>query len=139
MLPDAEPTVEINFSWFGKAANRMPEALWLSFQPAVSDARGWRMDKCGAEISPFEVVTGGNRAMHAVGKGIRYRGPEGTLEIESMDAPVVAIGEKMPVWFSREQPDAARGFHFNLFNNGWGTNYIQWFGEDMRFRFQIAG
>jgi hypothetical protein len=27
--------------------------------------------------------------------------------------------------------------HCNLFNNAWGTNYIMWYGEDMRFRFVI--
>jgi hypothetical protein len=43
-LPDAEPVVEINFSWFGKASNRMPEALWLSFQPSASEPRGWVLD-----------------------------------------------------------------------------------------------
>ena len=137
LLPDAEPVVEIRFSWFGKAANRMPEALWLSFQPAASDPRGWLLDKSGSSISPFDVVPGGNRAMHAVLGGLRYRGPEGALGIETLDAPVVALGEKLPVHFSRDQPDLANGFHFSLFNNGWGTNYIQWFGEDMRFRFRI--
>ncbi|MGA3236883.1 MAG: DUF5054 domain-containing protein [Bryobacteraceae bacterium] len=137
-LPDAEPVVEIGFSWFGKAANRMPEALWLTFQPVASDPRGWLLDKAGSSISPFDVVTGGNRAMHAVLGGLRYKGPEGALAIETLDAPVVALGERLPVYFSRDQPDLAKGFHFNLFNNGWGTNYIQWFGEDMRFRFRIA-
>jgi len=137
-LPDAEPAVEIGFSWFGKAANRMPEALWLTFQPLAGDARGWLLDKAGSYISPFDVVTGGNRAMHAVLGGLRYKGPEGALAIETLDAPVVALGERLPVYFSRDQPDLAKGFHFNLFNNGWGTNYIQWFGEDMRFRFRIA-
>jgi len=137
-LPDAEPTVEIDFSWFGKAANRMPEALWLSFSPVTSDPHGWLLDKCGGSVSPFDVVTGGNRAMHAVLQGVRYKGPEGTLTIETLDAPVVALGEKLPVYFSRNQPDLAKGLHFSLFNNGWGTNYIQWFGEDMRFRFRIS-
>ena len=137
-LPDAEPVVEIAFSWFGKAANRMPEALWLSFQPVTSDPHGWLLDKSGGSISPFDVVTGGNRSMHAVLGGLRYKGPEGALAIETLDAPLVALGEKLPVYFSRDQPDLAKGFHFNLFNNGWGTNYIQWFGEDMRFRFRIA-
>jgi hypothetical protein len=138
VLPDAEPIVEIRFSWFGKAANRMPEALWLSFQPAASDPRGWLLDKSGSSISPFDVVTGGNRAMHAVLGGLRYKGPEGGLNIETLDAPVVALGERLPVYFSRNQPDLAKGFHFSLFNNGWGTNYVQWFGEDMRFRFRIS-
>ncbi len=137
-LPDGEPVVEVRFSWFGKPANRMPEALWLSFQPIASDPRGWMLDKSGSPVSPFDVVTGGNRAMHAVSSGLRYQGPEGALRIETSDAPVVALGEKLPVYFTREQPDLAKGFHFSLFNNGWGTNYVQWFGENMRFRFRIG-
>jgi hypothetical protein len=137
-LPDAEPIVDIAFSWFGKAANRMPEALWLSFQPPAADPHGWLLDKSGGAISPLDVVTGGNRAMHAVLGGLRYKGPEGALAIQTLDAPVVALGERLPVHFSRDQPDLAKGFHFSLFNNGWGTNYVQWFGEDMRFRFRIS-
>lgn len=137
-LPDAEPVVDLRFSWFGKVSNRMPEALWLTFQPAVSDPRGWMLDKSGSDVSPFDVVTGGNRAMHAVLGGVRYQGPEGSLRIETVDAPVVALGERMPVYFTREQPDPSKGLHFCLFNNGWGTNYVQWFGEDMAFRFRLA-
>ena len=138
LLPNAEPTAEIRFSWFRKAANRMPEALWFSFQPAASNPHGWVLGKSGSLVSPFEAVPGGNRAMHAVLGGVRYKGSEGSLAIESLDAPVVALGERMPVYFTREQPDLAKGFHFSLFNNGWGTNYIQWFGENMRFRFRIS-
>jgi hypothetical protein len=139
VLPDAEPLVEMNFSWLGKISNRLPEALWLSFQPLTSDPRGWVLDESGASVSPFDVVTGGNRAMHAVLGGVRYKGPEGAFSIETLDAPVVALGEKLAVGFSRNQPDLRAGLHFNLFNNGWGTNYIQWFGEDMRFRFRVLG
>jgi hypothetical protein len=138
LLSNAEPVVDIRFYWFTKAANRMPEALWFSFQPAASDPRGWQLDKSGSPVSPFDVVTGGNRAMHAVLGGLRYQGKEGSLKIESLDAPVVALGQKVPVRFTREQPDLAKGFHFSLFNNGWGTNYVQWFGEDMRFRFRLS-
>ena len=137
-LPDAEAVVEIVFSWFGKAANRMPEALWLTFQPSASDPRGWLMNKSDGMVSPFDVVTGGNRTMHAVLGGLRYQGPEGALAIETLDAPVVSLGERLPVYFSRNEPNPANGFHFSLFNNGWGTNYIQWFGEDARFRFRIT-
>ncbi|MGD0001827.1 MAG: hypothetical protein ABSE21_17150 [Bryobacteraceae bacterium] len=134
-LPDAAPVVEISFSWFGKAATRMPEALWLTFQPPASDPHGWLLDKSGSLVSPFDVVSGGSRAMHAVLGGLHYKGPEGTLRIETLDSPVVALGKKHLWYFTRDLPDLAKGFHFNLFNNAWGTNYIQWFGEDMRFRF----
>ena len=57
--------------------------------------------------------------------------------IHILDAPVMAFGEKSPLNFSKEQPDLSAGVHCNLFNNAWGTNYIMWFGEDMRFRFLL--
>ena len=137
-LPDAEPVVEIAFSWFGKPPTRMPEALWLTFQPPVSDQHGWTLEKSGYSISPFDVVDGGNRAMHAVLGGLHYKGPEGALHVETMDAPLVALGVKHPWYFTRNQPNLADGFHFCLFNNAWGTNYVMWFGEDMRYRFRIV-
>lgn len=75
--------------------------------------------------------------MHAVSNALHYRDAQGSLTINTMDAPVVALGVRSPIYFSNDQPELNKGIHFSLFNNGWGTNYIQWFGEDMRFRFTI--
>lgn len=138
LLPDMEPVVHLQFSWFGKTANRLPEALWLTFQPNAPAAQNWRFDKTGQTISPFEVVSGGNRHMHSLGNGLQYKDAQGNFSLETLDAPVVAFGERSPISFSKAQPDLAGGIHVSLFNNGWGTNYIQWFGEDMRFRFTIT-
>jgi Domain of unknown function (DUF5054) len=137
LLPDHEPLVHVNFSWFGKKANRLPEALWLTFQPNTPEMRNWKLEKVDRAISPFDVVRGGNRHMHAVSNGLTYKDAQGSLSIETLDAPVVALGERSPIYFSEGQPEIAKGIHFSLFNNGWGTNYIQWFGEDMRFRFTL--
>jgi hypothetical protein len=136
-LPDAEPVVRINFSCLAKVANRLPEALWLSFLPQVPEAKGWMLEKVDSWVSPFDVVRGGNRQMHAVSSGLRYQDAQGSLSIETLDAPVVALGEKSPIGYSTDQPDIAKGIHFSLYNNAWGTNYIQWFGEDTSFRFAL--
>ena len=93
------------------------------------------MDKSGENVSPFDVVVAGGRHMHAVSKDFAYRDKGGSLTIEPLDAPVVALGVKSPLNFSKAQPDLSGGIHCNLFNNSWGTNYIMWFGENMRFRF----
>ena len=76
---------------------------------------------------------GGNRHMHALSKGLNCSG----FSIDTLDAPVVALGERSPIYFSKDQPDTSKGVHFSLYNNSWGTNYIQWFGEDLRFRFEV--
>jgi hypothetical protein len=135
LLADAEPAVQVNFLWFGKSANRLPEAMWLSFLPQAPDPQGWMLEKVDRLVSPFDVVRGGNRQMHALSKGIYYKDARGSFAIETLDAPVAALGEKSPIYYSEAQPDMAKGIHFSLFNNAWGTNFIQWFGEDMRFRF----
>jgi hypothetical protein len=41
LLPNAAPLIYLNFYCFDKSATRMPEALWLTFHPAVSDAKSW--------------------------------------------------------------------------------------------------
>ncbi len=136
-LPNAEPVIHLEFFWFQKPATRMPEALWLTFNPKVPDQQGWSMDKSGEQVSPFDVAAGGSRHLHAVSTGFSYRDHDGSFSVETLDAPLIALGEKSPLNFSRAQPDLSGGVHCNLFNNAWGTNYIMWFGEDMRFRFQL--
>jgi hypothetical protein len=95
------------------------------------------LEKSGESVSPLDVVQSGNRHMHAVSKGFGYKDQSGTFMVETLDAPVVTLGVKSPLPFSNRQPDLSAGVHCNLFNNAWGTNYIMWFGEDMRFRFLL--
>jgi uncharacterized protein DUF5054 len=137
ILPDADPVVNLNFYWFGKRATAIPEALWLTFNPIVSSPNGWIMEKSGEQVSPFDVAAGGARHMHAVSSGFSVQDGSQSLKIEALDAPLIALGEKSPLNFSRSQPDLSGGVHCNLFNNAWGTNYIMWFNEDMRFRFVL--
>jgi hypothetical protein len=137
-LPNAEPVIYLTLSVLGKRANRMPEALWLTFNPAVAAGReGWTLDKANQPVLPSEVLRGGNRTMHAVTKGIHHDGPEGVFNLDTLDAPLIAVGERSPLNFSKELPPMDAGFHVNLFNNAWGTNYPQWRGGDWAFRFVL--
>jgi hypothetical protein len=136
-LPRAAPFIHLDLFWFQKPSTRMSEALWLTFHPIAPNQRGWTMDKCGEQVSPLDVAVGGSRHMHAVSSGFRYADDDRSFILETIDAPLIALGDKSALNFSRTQPDLSRGIHCNLFNNAWGTNYIMWFGEDMRFRFVL--
>jgi len=109
----------------------------LSFHPIASDPAGWTLEKSGQSISPTDVVVSGNRHVHALSKGFGYKDDGGAFFVETLDAPLVALGTKSPLCFSNRQPDLSAGVHCNLFNNAWGTNYIMWSGEDMKFRFLL--
>jgi hypothetical protein len=136
-LPKAEPAMHMAVSWFGKPATRMPEALWVTFNPIAEDAKGWSLDKVGEAISPFEVVASGNRHMHCVQKGFEYSSGGARFSVETLDAPLVALGERSPLYFSNDQPDMSKGIHSCLFNNAWGTNYVMWYGEDVKARYVV--
>ena len=135
MLPKSEPVIHLNLSCFQKPATRFPEALWLTFNPIAEDQNGWTLDKSGEQISPFDVAASGNRHMHSLAKGFEYRHAGHSFAVETLDAPVVALGERTALLFSNTQPDLTAGIHSCLFNNTWGTNYIMWYAEDMRFRY----
>jgi len=125
--------VNLALSWFNKRSNRMPEALWLTFQPKVGNSHNWTLSKVDRPVSPFDVISKGNRHMHALTGPLSH--PD--ISIHSLDASLVSVGVMSPIFFSNDQPDPAKGFHYGLFNNGWGTNYVQWFGEDAQFRFHL--
>jgi Domain of unknown function (DUF5054) len=137
VFPKSRPAIEIALSCFQKSPTRMPEALWFSFHPVVTPTGAWSMRKTGQEISPSDVVECGNRHLHALLDSISYKDSSGTLAFTTLDATLVALGRPSPLNFSRSQPNFDSGIHFNLFNNAWGTNYIMWYAEDMRFRFAV--
>jgi hypothetical protein len=139
VLPKAEPAIYLNLTWFQKPATRLPEAVWLTFNPKAADQKGWTLDKSNEAVSPFDVVESGNRHLHALTKGFEYREGAHRFAVETVDAPVVALGERTVLLFSNEQPDLSRGIHSCLYNNAWGTNYIMWYGEDARFRYVLSG
>jgi len=137
LLPKTEPSIHLHVILMDKPATRLPEGLWLTFNPIAADPKGWTLEKSGAPVSPFDVVENGNRHMHALSRGFEYGEGGKGFAVETLDAPVVALGQRTPLLFSNDQPDLSKGVHSSLYNNAWGTNYIMWFGEDMRFRFVL--
>ena len=75
--------------------------------------------------------------MHAISEKARYAEGLHAFELSTLDAPVVAFGDRSPLNFSLNPPDVRSGIHVNLFNNAWGTNYIQWCGGDWAYRFTL--
>jgi len=136
-FPDEGPAVDLTVEWRSKRACRLPEAGWLTFDPVVGDPAGWTMDKLGQDVSPLDVVSLGNRHLHAVGRGVRHTGPDGVLSIDTLDAPLVAPGEPRLLDPRDDQPDLAGGWQVNLHNNVWGTNFPMWNEGPAAFRFHV--
>lgn len=133
-----EAEIDYRLQWFEKPACRLPEAIWFSFIPRVSQPHSWKMNKLGQWISPYEVIRGGNRHLHGVGDGgVRYDDSDWRINITSADTALVAPGQPSLLDFNNRQPNLSKGIHFNLYNNLWGTNFPMWYEEDAVFRFSF--
>jgi len=138
-LPEARAEVSLTLRCARKAASRLPEALWFSFAPRVSRQARIEMDKMGQAVSPLDVVRDGNRNLHAVNTGLKWRDGSEQLRLETLDAFLVAPGRRTMLEFDNAQPDVAAGMHFCLENNVWGTNFSMWFEDDCAYRFTLRG
>lgn len=130
-------TIDLVLTWENKDANRLPEASWISFVPMLDNANRWRIDKMNQWVNPLEVVKDGNRYLHAVNRGMRYEGADGSLAISTLDAPLVSPGARRLLRFDNEFAQLDGGMHVNLHNNVWGTNFPMWYEDDASFRFKL--
>lgn len=130
--------IDLTFKWFNKDAHRLPESSWFSINPLVNNPNLWKMDKLGSTLSPLEVVKNGNRNMHAIESQLTYAGADGEVTIRTWDTPVVSIGKPRLLQFDNLFADLSGGFHFNLHNNLWGTNFRMWYEEDVQSRFTLT-
>jgi hypothetical protein len=136
-LPDCEPTVKLTLKWFNKPASRLPEAIWFSFTPLISQDGQLEMDKMGQAVSPRDVVKGGNRNLHGVIRGVSYQDKRSCFQLETLDAYLLSPGRRSLLIFDNQRPDLTGGLHFCLFNNTYSTNFRMWFEDDMQFRFAM--
>ncbi len=129
--------IEISLYWRKKDAIRSPEAVWLHINLAADNPNRWMLVKHGLPVSPLNVVSGGNRKLHAVEKLTCETATE-YLSITPHDSPLMSVGGRYLYDVSDTFGDLDDGFWFLLCNNRWGTNFPQWFGDDMRFSFTIS-
>lgn len=129
--------IEIRLHLGGRVAARLPEASWLTINPIVAEPSSWQMFKLGTQLSPLHVVENGNRNLHSV-EMLSYNDDESSIRIEPLDSPVVGIGEARILEFDNHYGDLAQGFHLNLHNNVWGTNFRMWFDDDMTYRVRLS-
>ncbi|KAK3090828.1 hypothetical protein FSP39_014977, partial [Pinctada imbricata] len=140
--------VAIEVQWFNKAPTRLPEAIYVVFQPmALLPDQKWTMDKLGCIVDPLNVVQNGSQRHHAINDGVYYKTDKGAgLSIQSVDCALVNIltPENGPsvIPLPLTPIKSVSGVAFNLLNNVWDVNYIFWYpfevrDTDQKFRFNI--
>lgn len=136
-FPNDKPEIHVELNWFDKAKNRIPEAVWFSFHPILPSAKMY-VDKMGTKVDVQQVVYNGARTIHGVTDNVSVQNAEHQLCVRSLDACLVQFNKRNLLAFDNEVADPEKGMNFCLLNTLWGTNYPQWFGDDMKYRFVLS-
>jgi len=113
-----------------KTATRLPEALWVTFNPVpqTDNAWLWSLQKLGEPVDPNQVVLNGSHHIHAV-ESVSYSNGIQRMDLSSYDVALVVPGQPsaFPIPLDQEPDIQNYGVNFNIYNNIWGTNYIMWY------------
>lgn len=137
LFPDAKAEIKVEVDWFNKSKNRIPEAVWFSFRPTLTQGKAY-VEKLGSKIDVQDVIYNGARQIHGVGKYASIENGEHTFRVSPMDANLVQFNQRHIMNFNNEVANADKGMNFCLLNTMWGTNYPQWYGDDMKYRFTVT-
>ena len=129
-------SVEIEVEFLEKKAVRLPEALWLEAKIPVDNDACWNLIKMSSEVSPYDVVSGGNRNLHAV-EVCFYEGAEAKITLSSQTTPLLSVGGMKLLTFDNRVWGTESGLYYNLYNNVWGTNFPAWIEGDFLCQFHM--
>lgn len=138
-LPSAGEELFFSLHVNNKQETPFVEAGSIRLPIAISSPH-YRLNKPGVVIDPREdIVEDANHVLYAVDNFAAAGNASAGVCVVGKDTPLLSIGEMgIYEWrhsFRETNPD----FHFNLFNNMWGTNFPQWLGGSFTFRFALFG
>ena len=81
------------------------------------------------------MIKNGNTKLHATQTGVRYSSDSRNCLIVSLGEMLVAPDKRTLLSFGNCLPETKEGVYFCLHNNVWGTNFVMWFEDDMKYRF----
>ncbi|KAH3757773.1 glycoside hydrolase family 38 [Pelomyxa schiedti] len=136
-------TLSLTLTISNKTASRLPESCFFSFNPDTTSQPGsWWIVKVGEPVDPLDVGVNGSSHLHAIDTSDAWPGQSGgwnsaygeanshtpLFAVASVDVPLITVDILSPFPTPLTPLNSVgNGVAYNIWNNIWGTNYVQWF------------
>lgn len=121
----------------GKEETPLAESGHILFPLKARDPQ-YRINKMGSVMDPCtDLVPYSSTLLNCCEHFVDVTDGDAGLAVIPLDTPLFFIGRN-GMWdyepaYKPEKPE----LNFNLFNNWWGTNFPQWIGGELRYRYRI--
>jgi alpha-mannosidase len=139
-LPPAGEELFVSLHLDNKNETPYVEAGTFLFPFAQEDA-GYRINKSNVTIDPStDIQEGANHIFYCLENHITMMGEQNGLCIIAKDTPLVSLGDTGVLDYKKDYNKPKDSVAcFNLFNNMWGTNFPQWIGGNLSYRYMLFG
>jgi len=139
-LPPIGDELFVNLRLTNKKETPFVESGSFLFPFAEESAR-YRINKSNVVLNPAtDIQEDANHALYCLENYITMVGEQNGLCVIAKDSPLASLGNTgiytyLKDYIEPEEPVV----YFNLFNNMWGTNFPQWIGGDICYRYVLFG
>jgi hypothetical protein len=138
VLFDGRPWLDMEYTLSGKEACPLLEAGHV-VMPFSARTPRFAINKTGCVIDPdSDIARDANRLMFCCDRWVDVGDGEDGILLIPFDSPLFSIGAPAIERFDGCALTGPPVLYFNLFNTQWGTNFPQWIGGDLTFRFRIV-
>ncbi len=129
--------IDICYDLAGKNETPFIESGHFIFPFALDDPM-YKVNKLGSVIDPeTDVISGCNKDLHCVDKWVDISDGRQGMAIIPLDMPLFSFNEPGVLKFDRDFTIKGPTLMMQAFNNAWGTNFPQWIGGDLIFRYRL--
>jgi hypothetical protein len=109
--------------------------------PFAQESAQYKINKSNNLVDvSTDIQMGANHVFYCIENFITLMNGRKGLCIIAKDTPLISLGETGILKYRNEYKEPVEPVtYFNLFNNMWGTNFPQWIGGDLTYRYILFG
>ncbi|MFC5449535.1 glycoside hydrolase family 38 N-terminal domain-containing protein [Paenibacillus aestuarii] len=132
------PYLDMEWQLHSKEETPLAESGHILF-PLKLDRPQYRINKLGSVIDPCtDLVPSSSTLLNCLEYFVDISNGSVGMAVIPLDTPLFFIGRNGMWDFEHAYKPEKPELNFNLFNNWWGTNFPQWTGGDLRYRFRLV-
>ncbi|MBA2941482.1 DUF5054 domain-containing protein [Paenibacillus sp. CGMCC 1.16610] len=137
-LTEDSPYLDVAYKLHAKQETPLAESGHIVF-PLKLERPQYSINKLGSVVNPLtDTIRSSSTLLHCCELFVDISNGFAGMAIIPLDSPLFFIG-KNGMWdFEHEYKPEKPELHFNVFNNWWGTNFPQWSGGDLHYRFRLV-
>ena len=130
--------MDIKYDLLGKVETPLIESGHFAFPLSLVSPQ-YTINKLGSVLDPEkDILPGCNKDLHCCEKWVDISDGNHGIALIPLDNPLLSFDEPGFLKFNKEHSIKEPTVLFQGFNNSWGTNFPQWIGGDLSFRYRLV-